>query len=112
MSENKQNAFEIDLANGQWIKVIEQKPMTFTIVGDSMTDPNGYKTDLGLSSWDEEVVDEDGGWSDEASCFGMSVHLRWNDVNIYPDHIEGGTLEEVKEAVKHVKFIAWDPGDI
>jgi hypothetical protein len=101
---------------GDWIEVEEREPGTFVVVDDSLTVKDGdsmmAQTDLGFTEWNDEVEDLDAGWSDEASCFGMSNHLRWNDVDLTPDEFSAPSIERLIEALEHVVLCAWCPGDI
>ncbi len=102
---------------GDWIKVEEVSPGIFKIVDNNMTEEEEGNVlcglwALGLCSWDEEVVDLDAGNSDESQCFGMSDHLRWNDVEITPGELRAPSIDRLKEALGHVAFCAWCPYDI
>jgi len=98
-----------------WIKVKEVSPGIFEIVDNSLTSGDSRISDpceLGLMGWDDEVQDLDAGQSDESQCFKMSVHLRWKDVDITPDELRASSVERLKEALSHVAFGAWCPGDL
>lgn len=101
---------------GNWIEVEETEPGHFEVVDDNMTVKDGdwitESTNLGLCSWDEEVEDLDAGDSDESQCFGMSSHLKWKDVDIYPGGFTAPSVERIIEALNHVAMCAWCPGDI
>ena len=105
-----------DKLNSNWIEVEEREPGVFAVVDDNMTVKDGdwlsADTNLGFSEWDEEVEDLDGGYSDEGQCFGMSDHLRWQDVDLTPEEFHAPSIERVKEALNHVAVCAWCPGDI
>jgi hypothetical protein len=99
-----------------WIIVEEREPGKFFVVNDNMTVKNGDwivdSVALGFSQWDDEVEDLDAGGSDESHCFGMSDHLRWNDVDLTPYEYKAPSIERLKEAFEHVAVCAWCPGDI
>ncbi|HSI21092.1 MAG TPA: hypothetical protein VLA04_05340 [Verrucomicrobiae bacterium] len=101
---------------GNWIEVSERESGYFEIVGNNMTEKNGDwivdSTALGFGEWDSEVVDLDAGNSDESQCFGISSHLWWNDVDLTPEYIRAPNLQRLREALEHVAFCAWCPGDI
>jgi hypothetical protein len=100
---------------GNWIEV-EQKGRVFTVVDENMTDKDGDwivdSTALGFSSWDAEVKDLDNDQSDASQCFGISMHLKWKDVDMTPDEFRAPSIERLKEALNHVAICAWCPGDI
>lgn len=91
-----------------WIMVEERDEGVFTVVGHNFT---GSNTEISFRAWDDEVSDLDG-QSDAAQCFGMSNHLRWNDVHMEPRCFHAPSLRMLEEALKHVTFCAFDPGDI
>jgi hypothetical protein len=100
---------------GNWIDVEEREPGVFTVVDDNLTSGSDWIVDpcnLGFSQWDDEVEDLDAGDSDESQCFGMSDHLRWNDVDLTPYEYRASSLERLSEALHHVAVCAWCPGDI
>lgn len=101
---------------GNWIEVEERIPHIFTVVGDNMTVKDGdwitESTNLGFSSWDDEVTDLDKGQSDESQCFGMSDCLIWNEVYLTPYEFRVWSIERLIEALNHVAICAWCPGDI
>jgi hypothetical protein len=102
-------------SDDNWIVVTEVTPGVFEIVDDSMTWGDNYVSDdcaLGFCGWDEEVLDLDGGYSDESSCFGMSAYLLWNDVELTPTELRAPSIDRLREALRHVAFCAWCPGDI
>lgn len=102
-------------SEGNWIDVEEWKPNVFTVVDNNMTVKNGNwvvdQTSLGFTQWDEEVEDFDH-YSDESQCFGMSNHLRWQDVELTPYKFRAPSAERLKEALTHVTMCAWCPGDM
>ena len=101
--------------NGNWIKVEKISPGVFQIIEDNLTSGSDWITDscaLGFCSWDDEVTDLDAGNSDESQCFCMSDHLRWNDVELTPRELRAPSIKRLKEALHHVAFCAWCPGDI
>ncbi|MDB5194185.1 MAG: hypothetical protein JWN50_199 [Parcubacteria group bacterium] len=103
---------EVQESSGEWIEVEEMSQGVFTIIGDGMT---GEYLTLGIWLWDDEVEDLDAGNSDESQCFGMSDHLKWGDVEFdlcLMMEIRASSLDQLKEALKHVVFCAWDPEDI
>jgi hypothetical protein len=97
-----------------WIKV-RRRHNRWTVVDDSMTDKKGDwirdNTALGFPVWDDEVKDLDN-FSDAASCFGMSEKLQWEDVTLTPDYFQASSIERLCEALDHVCFCAWCPGDV
>ena len=98
-----------------WITVKKVSPGVYQIVDNSMTTGDSGLTDccaLGFCYWDDEVQDIDAGNSDESQCFEMSDHLRWNDVDITPEGFKAPSINRLREALKHVGFCAWCPGDI
>jgi len=101
---------------GNWIEVEEKGPGVFAIADDNMTVKGGDSvmeiTALGFSQWDDEVEDLDAGNSDESQCFGMSSHLKWQDVDLPPEEFRAPSVERLKEALNHVAICAWCPGDI
>jgi hypothetical protein len=101
---------------GNWIEVEEKEPGVFAVVDDNMTVKDGdwvtENTALGFSQWDDEVEDLDAGNSDESQCFGMSSHLKWQDVDLMPEEFRAPSIERLKEALNHVAICAWCPGDI
>nr|MDO8119284.1 hypothetical protein [Candidatus Sigynarchaeota archaeon] len=100
----------IHLKEEYWIDVNEESPGMFVIVSENMT--TEPETELGFSAWDKEVEDRDNGASDGSSCFGISSHLKWNDVELFPDSFKAPSIERLKEALAHVTMCAWDPWDL
>jgi len=94
---------------GNWIEVEEKEPGVFAVMDDNMTVKG---TARGFSQWDGEVEDLDAGDSDESQCFGMSSHLKWQDVDLTPEEFCAPSIERLKEALDHVAICAWDPEDI
>ncbi|MBI3633427.1 MAG: hypothetical protein HY226_03995 [Candidatus Vogelbacteria bacterium] len=100
---------------GEWIEVEKVRKGVYRMVADSMTvegDGNYHNTNLGIREWDEEVVDLDNGRSDGSQCFGISEHLRWNDVDFTTEEFRAPSIKRLLEALSHVTFTAWCPGDI
>jgi hypothetical protein len=98
-----------------WIIVDEIEPGLFQVVENSMTSGDYWVQDpvaLGFCWWDDEVEDLDAGNSDESQCFGISDHLRWNDVHLTSEELRAPSLDRLREAIGHVAFCAWCPGDI
>jgi len=98
---------------GAWIEVQEASAGVFIVTDDNMTDDDN--TCLGFVAWDGEVEDLDCGSSDESQCFGMSDHLRWNDVDLRLMHVKefrAPSISRLVEALSHVTLTAWDPYDI
>ena len=99
-----------------WIEVEEKKHGVFSVVDNNMTVKDGNSatenTNLGFSHWDSEVEDLDAGDSDESQCFGMSDHLKWQDVDLTPQEFRAPSIERLKEALNHVAICAWCPGNI
>jgi len=110
------NTHKIFVNDGtEWIVVREEDSGHFVIIDDSMTEEGDWLSDcidLGLCDWNSEVQDIDAGDSDESQCFGMSTHLVWKDVTITPSSIEASSLERLSEALTHITFCSWCPGDI
>lgn len=99
-----------------WIEVEEREENVFVVVDDNMTVKDGewlYENiALGFVSWDDQVEDLDNGSSDESQCFGMSSHLRWNDVEMTPEQFRAPSIFRLMECLTHVVMNAWRPGDI
>ncbi|MEK7546030.1 MAG: hypothetical protein AAB554_03040 [Patescibacteria group bacterium] len=99
-----------------WIVVERVAYGRYVVVDENLTCKGGDwisdATALGFTAWDDEVEDLDAGNSDESQCFGMSAHLRWNDVNLTPDEFRAPSIERLLEALSHVTLCAWCPGDI
>lgn len=95
----------------QWIVLEEVEPHVFKVVANNLTDKY-MPLLLGFTGWDNEVVDLDAGDSDESQCFGMSDHLRWNDVDLTPREFNAPSIKRLKQALEHVEFGTWDPWDI
>lgn len=105
--------FKIKLQDGKWIEV-EQNRRVFKIVDENMTEKGEFadRIALGFMSWDKEVVDLDNDQSDASQCFGISMHLKWNEVDMSTDEFKASSIERLKEALKHVEMGAWCPDDI
>jgi len=69
-------------------------------------------TELGFNNLASGCEDLDAGTSDQSQCFGISSKVRYLDVIITPGKIEAKSVREIKEAVKHLRFVAWCLGDI
>lgn len=99
-----------------WIVVESVGGGRYVVVDDNLTVKSDDwicdATALGFSGWDDEVEDLDAGDSDESQCFDMSSHLRWNDVDLTPDEFRAPSIGRLCEALAHVTFCAWCPGDI
>ena len=97
-----------------WI-VVEEKDGVFQVVDNGMTvedaDPI-EATVLGFSRWDGEVEDLDNGQSEAGLCFGMSSHLRWQNVDMTPYRFIAPNIECLKQALTHVEICAWCPEDV
>ena len=84
-----------------------------------MTDKKGNwvydNTALGIIYWDEEVQSLDNN-SDEAQCFDMSNKVKWNEVILEEKNnkwiFQAENIDRLCEALQHVDFGAWCPGDI
>lgn len=105
-----------EVKKASWI-IVERKGGVFRLVDDNLTSKDGDWisdcTDLGFSSWSEEVEDLDNGRSDESQCFEMSNKLQWNEVTLSPDGpFNAVNIKRLCEALEHVIFCAWCPGDI
>lgn len=99
------------MLDGNWIEVEECTQGVFVVVNDNFTDTYDARA-RGFTEWDNEMQDLDKGRSDEASCFGMSNHLVWNDVDLTPDEFRAPSVERLMEALHHVAICAWCPDDI
>lgn len=109
----------ITVQQGHWFEVVwSEDSGAFMLVDENLTNKEDRsrwpadKTALAFYKWDEQVVDLDDGFSDEGSCFGMSNHVLWNDVNLTPTIYRAPSIERLKEAFTHVTFCAWCSGDI
>ncbi len=113
-SGNMLEALSGQAVQESWIEV-ERKHHDFFVVDDSMTAKNSNpvtdNTELGFSSWDEEVVSLDN-YSEESECFGMSTKLKWNEVILEPNRFHAPNIERLCEALEHASICAWCPGDI
>ncbi len=98
-----------------WIEV-EKKGGYFYLVNENLTKKKGNwikdNTDLGFASWDDTVQNIDYENSDEAQCFDMSRRLKWQEVIMTTKSFQAKTIERLCEALEHVVFTAWCPGDI
>lgn len=99
-----------------WIEIEETAPGEFEVVGNNMTEESKStwtgNTALGFVGWDTDVEDNDAGSSDESQCFHMSDSLQWKDVHLSPKHFTAPSIDRLKEALQHVVYTAWCPGDI
>lgn len=104
----------------KWIEVVEsKKPGVYVVVDDNITEEdigNNWvtkSTELAFKRWDTEVENLDNDRSN-ASIFGMSAHLKWNevDLNLFTEEFKAPCLKCLKEAFKHVVVGGWCPGDI
>jgi hypothetical protein len=96
-------------SEGHWIEVVEYTPQVFTVVDENFTEEGEC---FGFSAWDEEVTDLDDGYSDTASCFGMSDSLLWNKVYLTPKEFKASSIEHLIEALHHVSIGTYDPTDM
>jgi len=101
----------------KWIEVEEKEPGAFMVIGDNLTDGDYCK--LGLQWWDNTVENLDIGKNESEAFmgFGISLHLRWKDVEFtvnrqYELTIRAPSIELLQEAFTHIKICAWNPDDI
>lgn len=97
----------------------ERKFIEVQETDDDLTKKDGYDlydaTALAFSGWDLEVDDIDASQSDESQCFGMSSHLMWKEVDLRlrgDREFRAPSIGRLKEALTHVTFTAFCPGDI
>jgi hypothetical protein len=116
----------LSLENGNSLKVKKIRPDTFIITdytidgitdGDNDKDPMNDPIGIGLSEWDSSVEDMDNGHSDIADIWGMSNHIKWEDVEIDLScgeafQIKAPSIDRIKEALKHVKVCGYCPSEI
>ena len=108
----------LDRDKKQYLDIKEKERGVFIVVGENLTD---YSTSLVFSSWDDVVEDLDDNGSTGPQFFGMSDHVRFEDVDMevvwdkdeqgnYEQflRIEAPSLDRVKEALKHVIVDSWD----
>ena len=105
-----------------WIEVEEEKPGTFVVVGQNITEePDNWC--LGIYQGSEEVENLD--TDSQRSWKGVSERLKWNEVEFFyyetgdepqswgdPLKIKTPSLERLKEALLHIAFCGWDPMDL
>ena len=97
-----------------WVEVQKVSSGIYKVADYRLTgnvDPYGNNA-LGFREWDHEVEDLDAGNSDGSSCFDISNHLRWNDVDLTPGEFRATSLRRLKEALTHVTFCVWDQDEI
>jgi hypothetical protein len=99
-----------------WIKVRRKGKGSWHLIEENLTDKKGNwiadATDLGFSRWDKTLVQSLDRNSDESQCFGMSNRLQCNGISITTQTFGASSIEELAEALSHVEFCAWCPGDI
>jgi hypothetical protein len=99
----------------RWIRVVRSDLGGWEVVDDSMTLQGGdWATDatsLGFSEWDDDVENLDLD-SDEWQCFGISGKLRSGGIILFPDHFEGGAIDEVAAALSRVSYCSYCRGDV
>ena len=97
-----------------WIEMSAEQNQVFRILNDSLRqNALGYgKEYLVFSRWDSEVENLDSE-SDPASCWRMSMHLRWEgvDLNLDEEEFRAPNLERLKEALAHVAISSWNSCD-
>lgn len=105
----------IYLSNDEWLEVEEYATGHYMVVGENIT----QKTEtperglaLGFTKWDNEVEDLDNGRSGGSSCFGISDHLKWNDVELTITEFKAASFGRLLEALEHVTIEPWCPDDI
>jgi hypothetical protein len=106
-------------ANRCWIEVTQVSKTTFHVTDDNMTeegDPIYTTSDFAFRSWDSEVEQLDvDSYSEVVQVFRFSEELRWKDVYMkidVPFIMEAPSLDRLKEALSHVVFGSYCPGDI
>lgn len=97
-----------------WIEVKEVSPNLFKVVNDNMTEGDDWVHDscaLCFCDWDDEVANLDH-VSDAADCYGMSERLIWRGAILTPWEFYASSVDLLREALEHVVFCAWCPGDV
>jgi hypothetical protein len=101
----------------QWIEIVRKKKGVYEIVNDNFTSEIGKPpeernfingTGIGLEPADEEVEVFD------TDFWGVESHLKWHDVefNLGDDNrIYAPSINRIREAIKHIDFVAFCPGD-
>lgn len=85
-------------------------PDRFNIVDNSMFNKN--TPGLGFMAWDKDLVlnmDKD---SDEWQCFKISTKLSIEGCVADGEGFTARGMKGIKEIIKHITYIAYDPGDI
>lgn len=101
-----------------WLLFEEWPRGVFRVVKDNLTSGSDSSDPiaLGICKWDSEVEDLDGPRdlysSDVSQCFEMSRELQWKDVHITPYECCASSVLRLAQALSHVAFCAWCPGDI
>ncbi|OGY24314.1 MAG: hypothetical protein A2172_00405 [Candidatus Woykebacteria bacterium RBG_13_40_15] len=94
--------------------VVEKEPGVFRVLRETLT--NEEQPDFAFSKWDDDVEDLDakaGDFrSDISQLSGMSNHLRMGEVDLTPREYHAPSIDLLKEALTHVEFGTFDPGDI
>lgn len=101
----------IKLPDNEWIEVRRTGDDVYELTANSIVRPLQGRTGLAFRSWDNEVTNVDNGWSDVA-LFLMSDHLRWNEVDLTPERFQASSFNRLVEALGHVTFGCYDPGDV
>jgi len=101
----------VNKSKTKWIEVERLKPGTYGIVSNNLT--NGLVPKLGFTKWDRQVKCLDPRSDDMVMC-KTSCHLHWQNVvmNLDSNEFRVNSLARLREALQHVTFVAWDPGDI
>lgn len=96
-----------------WIKV-EKSNNKFIVRDNSLVeegDPKTQKTRLGFSSWGS-FQDLDEGASLQSSKLKISSHLKKGEIELMEKVMIAPSLEELKESLGQICFVAWSEGDL
>lgn len=89
--------------------VIHRVKDDFELVSISISDDLDH---LSFSDWESDVEDLDNKWSDPASCWGHSTHLKYKNVEMWPSNFTAKSFDELREALSKVTFTVYDPQEI
>ncbi len=101
-----------------WIKVKDTRPGIYFLTDDGITcrscsgPPERQITVLCISKWDGEVENLDNGRSKGSRNFGISTHLKWQDVELMRGEFRAPSIKRLKEALKHVTFQEYYHADV
>lgn len=101
---------KLELPDNKWLEIEEKTPGHYQIISENISGPDNSDYELGMASADPEFENLD--LNGDHDFVGASINGKFRGVTFDLPDIEAPSLDDIRDAVKHIDFFAFNPQEV